>query len=138
MRKIGWARDYSCRTLCAGQRAISRVHLSRSQINDRGSWFGNETTFENDVLRNGQQPGSAVNSSIDQGEFRAMKTPSDRIAPRCDKYQFCDKMTVSIYLNRFRDIVVEHCGLKKEDEKWHFCYHTFLRLAVFCVAFGHS
>ena len=53
------------------------------------------TTFENGVLRNGQQPGSAVNSSIDQGEFRVMKTLSDRIAPRCDKYQFCDKMTVS-------------------------------------------
>ena len=41
------------------------------------------------------QPGSAVNSFIDQGEFRAMKTLSDRIAPRCDKHQFCDKMTVS-------------------------------------------
>ena len=27
------------------------------------------TTFENGVLCNGQQPGSAVNSSIDQGEF---------------------------------------------------------------------
>ena len=53
------------------------------------------TTFENGVLHNGQQPGSAVNSSIDQGEFRAMKTLSDRIASRCDKYQFCDKMTVS-------------------------------------------
>ena len=53
------------------------------------------TTFKNGVLRNGQQPGSAVNSSIDQGEFRAMKTLSDCIAPRCDKYQFCDKMTVS-------------------------------------------
>ena len=35
---------YSCRTLCAGQPAISHVHLSRSQINDRGFWFGNETT----------------------------------------------------------------------------------------------
>ena len=53
------------------------------------------TTFENSVLRNGQQPGSAVKSSIDQGEFRAMKTLSDGIAPRCHKYQFCDKMTMS-------------------------------------------
>ena len=53
------------------------------------------TTFENGVLRNGQQSGSAVNSSIDQGEFRAMKTLSGRTAPRCDKYQFYDKMTVS-------------------------------------------
>ena len=31
------------------------------------------TTFENGVLRNEQQPGSAVNSFIDQGEFGAMK-----------------------------------------------------------------
>ena len=53
------------------------------------------TTFENGVLRNGQQPASAVNNFIDQGEFGAMKTLSGRIAPRCDKHQFCDKMTVS-------------------------------------------
>ena len=53
------------------------------------------TTFENGVLRNRQQPGSAVNSFIDQGEFGAMKTLSGRIALRCDKLQFCDKMTVS-------------------------------------------
>ena len=53
------------------------------------------TIFENGVLRNGQQPGSAVNSSIDQGEFRTMKTLSGRIAPRCNQHQFCDKMKVS-------------------------------------------
>ena len=53
------------------------------------------TTFINGVLCNGQQPGSAVNSSINQGEFGAMKTLSGRIAPCCDKHQFCDKMTVS-------------------------------------------
>ena len=53
------------------------------------------TTFENGVLRNGQQPASGVNNFIDQGEFGAMKTLSDRIAPRYDKHQFCDKMTVS-------------------------------------------
>ena len=53
------------------------------------------TTFENGILRNGQQPGSAVNSFIDQDEFGAMKTLSGRIAPHCDKHQFCDKMTVS-------------------------------------------
>ena len=52
------------------------------------------TTFENGVLRNEQQPASAVNF-IDQGEFGAMKTLSDRIALRYDKHQFCDKMTVS-------------------------------------------
>ena len=53
------------------------------------------TTFENGVLRNGQQSVSAVNNFIDQGEFVAMKTLSDRIAPRCDKHQFYDKMMVS-------------------------------------------
>ena len=53
------------------------------------------TTFENDVLRNGQQPGSAMNSFIDQGEFGAVKMLSGRIAPCCDKLQFCDKMTVN-------------------------------------------
>ena len=54
------------------------------------------TTFENGVLCNGQQPGSAMNSFIDQGEFGAMKMLSGHIAPRCDKHQFCDKMTVCI------------------------------------------
>ena len=48
------------------------------------------TTFENGVLRNGQQPGRAENSFIDQGEFVAMKTLSGCKAPRCDKDQFCD------------------------------------------------
>ena len=53
------------------------------------------TTFENDVLRNRQQPASAVNNLINQGEFGAMKTLSSRIALRCDKHRFCGKMTVS-------------------------------------------
>ena len=51
-------------------------------------------TLGNGVLRNGQQPGRAKNSFIDQGELVAMKTLSGRKAPRCDKNQFCDKMTV--------------------------------------------
>ena len=53
------------------------------------------TTFENGVLHNGQQPGRVVNSFIDQDKFVVMKTLSGRRAPRCDKHQFCDKMTVS-------------------------------------------
>ena len=53
------------------------------------------TTLENGVLRNGQQQGRAENSFIDQGEFVAMKTLSDCKAPRSDKHQFCDKMTVN-------------------------------------------
>ena len=53
------------------------------------------TTFENGILRNGQQPGNAVNSFIDQGKFVVMKTLSGGRTPRCDKHQFHDKMTVS-------------------------------------------
>ena len=46
---------------------------------------------------------------VDHGEFEAMKTPIGRRAPRCYKDQFRAKMTVSkTYLNRLRDIVVEH------------------------------
>ena len=56
--------------------------------------------LENGILHNGQQSGSAVNSSIDQGEFEIMKTLSGCRGLRCDK-------------------------------KWHFCYHTLWRLAVF-------
>ena len=75
------------------------------------------TTFENGVLRNGQQLGSAVNSSIDQGEFRAMKMLSVciHVALCCDKDQLYGKI-YGEYLNRFQDIV-EDCGLKKERKK---------------------
>ena len=40
------------------------------------------TKLENGVLRNRQQPQRVVNGFIDQGEFEAMKTLSDRRAPR--------------------------------------------------------
>ena len=53
------------------------------------------TTIENGVLSNGRQPGRAENSFIDQGKFVAMKSLSGCKVPRCDKHQFCDKMTVS-------------------------------------------
>ena len=53
------------------------------------------TALENGVLRNGQQPGRAENSFIDQGEFVAMKTLSGCKALCRDEHQFCDKMTVS-------------------------------------------
>ena len=36
-----------------------------------------------------------VNSFIDRGEFVVIKTLSGHRAPRCDKHQFRDKMTVS-------------------------------------------
>ena len=72
------------------------------------------TTFENGVLRNGQQPVKAENSFIDQNEFVAMKTLSGRIAPRCDKHQFCDKMTVSTW-TVFEISLLN--GLKKERRR---------------------
>ena len=54
------------------------------------------TTFKNGVLRNGQQPSRAENSFIHQGK-----------APRCDGVE---------YLDRFRDIDVELCGLNKKTK----------------------
>jgi len=74
------------------------------------------TTFENGVLHNRQQPGSAVNSSIDQGEFRAMKTLSGRIAPCCDKHQFCDKMTVSTW-TIFEILLLNIVVWRKKEER---------------------
>ena len=74
------------------------------------------TTFENGVLRNGQQSVSAVNNFIDQGEFGAMKTLSDRIAPRCDKHKFCDKMTVSTW-TVFELSLFEQSGRNEEEEE---------------------
>ena len=53
------------------------------------------TILENGVVRNGQQLDRVENSFIDQGKFVAMKTLSGYKAPRCDKHQFCNKMTVS-------------------------------------------
>ena len=50
------------------------------------------TKLENGVLRNSQQPQSAVNGFC---EFEAMKTLSSHRAPRCNKYEFRAKMTVS-------------------------------------------
>ena len=86
------------------------------------------------------QPGSVVNSFIDQGEFGAVKTLSSRIGPRCGKHQFCDKMAVSIRAV-FELSLFEQSGCngerKKEDEKWHFCNRTLLHLAVFRMAVRH-
>ena len=52
-------------------------------------------TMASYTVRNGQQPGRAENSFIDQGELVAMKTLSDCKAPRYGKGQFCDKMTAN-------------------------------------------
>ena len=53
------------------------------------------TKLENGILRNRQQPGSAVNSFIDHGKSEAIKTLSGHRAPHCDKHQFRAKITVS-------------------------------------------
>ena len=45
--------------------------------------------LENGVLHNGQQPGRAENSFVNQSEFVAMKMLSCN-ALRCDKRQFRD------------------------------------------------
>jgi len=67
-----------------------------------------------------------------------MKTLSGHKAPRFDKEQFHDKMTVSTWT--VFDILLLNVVVltrKKEDEKWHFCNGILLRLAVFRVTFEH-
>ena len=83
------------------------------------------TTLKNGVLRNRQQPGRAVNSFIDQGELVAMKMLSGRKAPRCDKDQFCDKMTVStstVFEISLLNIAVL---TRKKTKNGTFAPHTF-------------
>ena len=53
------------------------------------------TRLLNDVLHNGQQPGSAMNSFIDQDKLEAMKMLSGHRAPRCGKHQLRVKNTVN-------------------------------------------
>ena len=54
------------------------------------------TRLENDVLGNGQQPGSDENNFFDHSKFEAMKSLSDWEAERSDEDQFCAKIKVSI------------------------------------------
>ena len=60
-----------------------------------------------------------------------MKTLSVHTAPRCDKDQFRAKIDGK-YLNRFRDIVVEHRGLNKKEIQKNTKNGTFMT-ARFCV-----
>ena len=60
-----------------------------------------------------------------------MKTLSGRRAPRCDKDQFRAKITGK-YLNRFRDIIVEHRGLIKQERNKNTKNGTFMT-AHFCA-----
>ena len=124
-------RDFTCASLAPRPMTVVFSLGTRLRVRMR-------TTFENGVLRNGQQSVSAVNNFIDQGEFGAMKTLSDRIAPRCDKNKFCDKITVSTRIV-FELSLFEQSGRneEEEEEKWHFCNRTLSRLAYFRVAVGH-
>ena len=47
------------------------------------------------------------------GKFEAMKTLSGRRALRCDKHQFCDKMTVNT--RTVLDIAIIVCGRDKKE-----------------------
>ena len=53
------------------------------------------TRLEYGVLRNGQQPGSAVNSFFDHSKSEAMKSLSGWEAARSDEHQFHVKIKVS-------------------------------------------
>ena len=99
-------RDFTCTSLAPTQMTVVFGLGSRLRVLMR-------TTFENGVLRNGQQPGSAVNTFTDSG---TMKTLSGRIALRCDKHQFCDKMTVSTW-TVFELSLFEQSGLNKERRR---------------------
>ena len=63
-----------------------------------------------------------------------MKTMSGWEAAHCDEHPFRTKIK-----GVFEPFLSYRCLNKsnKEDEKWHFCYPTLLRLAVFRVSFGH-
>ena len=79
---------------------------------------------------------------VDQGEFEAMKTLSGWEAERCDEHSFRAKIKVSTWavfeLSLFDKWSEQRKKERKKEEyeKWHFCYRTLLRLAVFHVAFG--
>ena len=53
------------------------------------------TRLENGVLRNKQQPGSAVNNFFDHSKFEAMKLLSGWEAAPSDKHQLHAKIKVS-------------------------------------------
>ena len=49
------------------------------------------TKLENGVLRNREQPSSAMNNLFNYGKFEAMKTLSSRTVPHNCEHQFCAK-----------------------------------------------
>ena len=96
------------------------------------------TRLENGVLHNGQQPGSAVNSFFDHSEFEAMNSLSGWEAAHCDEHQFHAKIKVSIWAVFKLSLFDKWSEQRKEErnKKWHFCYRTLLRWAVFRMTFG--
>ena len=110
---------------------------------DRGLWSGNETAcvhaykiIENGILRNGQKPGSAVNSFIDWGKLEAMKTLSGGRALHCGNHQFLLKFSqdkiftdwplAKISPKNFRDSMIA-----KPRPYWVYANHTHITCANF-------
>ena len=73
---------------------------------------------------------------IDQGEFEAMKSLSGWEAAHSDEHQFHAKIKVRTLAIFELSLFDKWSEQRKKGEKWHFCYRTLLRLAVFRVAFG--
>ena len=55
------------------------------------------TTLKNDILRNEQPSGSAVNSFFDQGNFEAVKMFSGLEAAHSNKHQFRAFLELSLF-----------------------------------------
>ena len=93
------------------------------------------TTLENDVLRNRQLSGSAVNSFFDKGKFEAMKTLSGCEAERYAEHQFHAKTE---YISRYWVIDVWQVVWTRKEKmtKMALRYCTLLCLTVFCKADG--
>ena len=79
------AEERGCKGCTYRQFPIFTTVLGRAQ----------QAPIRNGALRNGQQPGSGVNSFIDKGEFQAMNTLNGCRALCYDKHQFYAKMMVN-------------------------------------------
>ena len=88
------------------------------------------TKLENGILQNGQQPQSVVNGFYWPGLIWSYKVAE--WLGSCASINFVLKSRWVLSFNKCSEQ-----ERKKERGKWHFCYCTLLRLAVFRVAFGH-
>ena len=80
---------------------------------------------------------SVVNGFYWPGEFEAMKTLSGWEATRCDGHQFRAKIKVSTWAVFELSLFDKWSEQERRPEKWHFCYRTLSRLAVFRLALGY-